>query len=84
MALGRAHAETTLPDANVKTALGSGFSLVLRRFGCDWQPRLLPAIPSPHQGTGFGPSCLPQLLRHTGAGGFLRSGTVGHYPSVAR
>ena len=47
-------------------------------FWLNRQPRGLPGIPTADQGACVGPTSLSELLRHTGAGGFLRSSTIGH------
>ena len=56
-------------------------ALLRHRF--HWQASRLPRIPTTDQSTCLGPPRLPELLRHTGASGFLRSGTVCHYPGIA-
>ena len=66
-----------------QTLLWSCLDAALLRLRLHWEASRLPRIPTTDQGTGFGPSCLSKLLRHTGASGFLRSGTVCHQPGIA-
>jgi hypothetical protein len=44
---------------------------------------ILPGVPAADEGARLAPTCLSELLRHTGAGCFLRSGTIGHKPCIA-
>jgi hypothetical protein len=43
---------------------------------------VLPGIPAAYEGARLGPTRLPELLRHTGASGLLRSGTIGNDPGI--
>jgi hypothetical protein len=54
------------------------------RLRLDRQSSLLPRFPPADERTGVGPPCLLQLLRHTGAGIFMRSRTVGDKPGWVR
>src|SRR6266850_202183 len=55
----------------------------LLRFRLDRETCCLPSIPTSDEGTCSGPPRLSELLRHTGASGFLRSGTVCYQPGIA-
>ena len=63
--------------------LGLAFESTLCRFGFDWKSCRLPGIPASDEGAGLDPTGLSELLRHTGAGGFLRSGAITHDPGIA-
>ena len=56
----------------------------LNGFGLDGMVCLLPTVPAADQRSGFGPSCLSEFLRHTGAGSFVWSSAVGDQPRLLR
>jgi len=56
----------------------------LNGFGLDRVVARLPTVPAADQRAGFGPSCLSEFLRHTGAGSFVWSSAVGNQPCLLR
>ena len=44
----------------------------------DWHAGFFPGVPSTNQSARFGPACLSQEERRTGARGFVNSSTVDH------
>jgi hypothetical protein len=62
-----------LVSATLPGLIGSG-SIRFSRF--DGTASRLPGIETASQGVDFGESCISELLRHTGAGFFLGSGSV--------
>ena len=56
----------------------------LHGLGFERQVRFLPAIPSADECSCFGPTGLSKFLRHTGAGSFVWSSTVGDQPCLLR
>src|SRR6185503_9694949 len=57
---------------------------ILYRLRFDREVRLFPCIPAADQRSCFGPSGLSKFLRHTGAGSFVWSSTVGNQPGLLR
>ena len=65
-----------------ETLGGWRFDAAVLRVGFDRKPRRLPGIPTADEGTRPGPTSLSELLRHTGAGGFLRSSAITDEPGL--
>jgi hypothetical protein len=71
-------------ETHGQTLLWWRFKIVLLRFGLDREACDLPSAPTAHEGACIRPPRLSQLLRHTGARGFLWSGAICHQPGIMR
>src|SRR5215468_7108769 len=65
-----------------RVCLGLGFHSRFSHSGLHRQTGFLPRRPASGEGARFFPSGLSEFLRHTGAGGFVRSSAIGDEPRI--